>query len=281
MGVSSLVTVNSIALEYGGARASEESGLSRQEQLEAFAKLRADSSGEPVGIHYQADIFWLRSDGPLPIMLRAEGYSWNCVTKNPDGSREVKLHEVGYYLNPSSGDVQSKITLPTTNRTHKINSTWTTKSHYTIGADQLSVPALEGRRDVKLDLQIRPAVTIDDTFIMHEDLQSEFIPTRTGRIERDEGATISETAPPRRVSQLTSYYGNLDLALDGNSAYVPATSSSMMFSDTGVFIFDLEKPLPVVWRLFGRKVRTPERVSIGFKSMVDSDYPDFWTNPAF
>lgn len=268
-----------IAFDFGGARGAGDLQLSKDEQLEAFIRLKADLSGEPVGIYYQADLFWYQADKVMPILARCEGYSWNNVTKRSDGAYDVKLHEVGYYLDRRTGDVLSEITLSATNRSHKVEPHFTSKSSYVLGSEELTVPAFADRSDVTLDLQIRPAVSLEDTLIVHEDLQSEFIPTRTGRIERDDGSAVDENAGTRRVSQLTSFTGNLEQALDPAATYVPATSSSMMFSDTGIFIFDLEEPLPVAWRLFGQKVRTPANVSSSFKDLVDREYSSFWTNP--
>jgi|GEM_PF-2113549 len=278
IGLPSLMTA-SIAFDVAGALDVGRLRLSSAEQLEAFVKLKADLSGEPIGIHYQADVFLFRSNRMMPVLLRCEGYSWNSITKGSDGSYEAKLHEVGFYLNPKTGDVQTEMILPTTNRSHAVEPHFTSKSSYILSPDTIKVPAFADRTDVRLDLQVRPPVSIDDTLIVHEDLQSEFIPTKTGRIERDDGSEVAEGAEPRRVSQLTSFSGDLGLALDPNVTYVPAGSSSMMFSDTGIFIFDLEKPLPVVWRLFGRKVRTHTNVSSGFRSLVDREYPKFWTSP--
>ncbi len=278
LGIASAAASTAIMLDFSKIswQSNKAWGLSKAEQLELFIKFKADLSGERSGIYYQADLFHLQQNKMLPLLVRCEGFSWNRVTKLTDNRYEATLTEVGYYLDPETGQIQDELPVPTTGEAHKLHH-YTSQSSHIITPDEVLVPNFSDRPDVSVDLQNRPAVVLDDTIVFHEDLQAEFIPTSTGRIERDEQSDIDSSSGYRRVSQMTTYTGDFAKALMEDSTSVPCTSYSMMFSDSRIFIFDLDEHFPMVWRLFGRKVNSIEGLPQAFQDRVQKDHPKFWS----
>lgn len=94
--------------------------LSSAGQLDAFMRIRADSSGKPVFANWWVTVFAvLPGERPRPI-LRLEGFNVGRFVKTPEGGHDFITREVAYYRDLGTWQILSEWNNPFTNEKNQV-----------------------------------------------------------------------------------------------------------------------------------------------------------------
>lgn len=94
--------------------------LSSAGQLDAFMRIRADSSGKPVFANWWVTVFAVvPGERPRPIM-RLEGFNVGRFAKTAEGGQEFITREVAYYRDLATWQILSEWNNPFTNERNQV-----------------------------------------------------------------------------------------------------------------------------------------------------------------
>lgn len=239
------------------------------DRLALFLRLKADLSGRPVPLTYRADIFLNRPDAVMPLIARVEGLSWTQAVRRGADRYEVRQIDVGRYLDPATLAPLTELQPPGATRSRV--KPYRTPGTYVATPAAIEAPALAKRTDVTLSLDRGEPFVLDDEVWATEDLQTTFGGTAAGRVD-------TAGALHRRVSQFTTFVGAAAAAATVAPS-IPMTTHALIVTDTRPWLIDLPAPLPVLWRMTGRKLGRVDTAPARVRDWLAAAHPDLLAPP--
>ncbi len=237
---------------------------SDSERLRLYLKLRGDSSGETVGFLYHADLFALTENGLLPHIISNIGLSWVRFERVDEDRYVQHIEEASYYTDKDSGEIIETIDHPLIGLQPVKHAR--TSPRITITPDQVMFGG-ERRPDMEIELPVPAPFLMEPYIYVHEDAQAAFQTGSDGRIE-------TQGSMQRRVAQLVTFVAPAANAFDERITSLPSLTNAILVTDSRPWVPTLAQPIPILWRFFGQKIASSDRLPEFLTRRLQRDHPE-------
>jgi hypothetical protein len=237
----------------------------------AYARMRGRDTA-PGLWWYEGTAFGQREGEPQQALLGIEGFSFNRLTVNADGTLSQHMSETGYFKDLVTGAIVDSWVNP-------MNGQMVTPRHFhsrqQVTATIDSLKTEEGNRPpAETRGRIGPAVVGADTTWITENFSSRVsVPQREGQDPATYPGPVMVLTSMAVFAALTKDVQNK--ALD----FVPATLTFQSISGFLPWMRMGREPGLSVWQLMGRKVRSIDDCPPALRTRIAKDHPGWLENP--
>jgi hypothetical protein len=239
------------------------------DMFNAYARMRGRGAAGPGLWWYEGTAFGQRAGEPQEALLGIEGFSFNRLIVNADGTLSQHMAETGYFKDLKTGAIVDSWVNPYTGQSVK-PAHYHTRQNVVATVDSLKSEE-SGRARGETKGRIGPAISGVDTTWITENFSTKIaLPPREG-----------ETAGAVMIASSMAVFAALtkDLA-DAKRDFVPATLTFQSVGDRFLPWMGMgAAPGLSVWQLMGRKVRTSAECPPILRARIDKDFPGWLADP--
>ncbi|MDX2223828.1 MAG: DUF1838 family protein [Rhodospirillaceae bacterium] len=228
-----------------------------------------------MGMTWYSGRYWgKRAYQAAKLFFRVDGFSFNKMVMNPDGSCQQDMVEVGFWLDPATG-------APLDDWINPFNGLPCKPQHYKssqslrFGADGNVVPAGEAVPGRKFAGYITEPVMNGDSVWIGEDLIVEAI-----RPAPAADADLSTVLPPiQTATSLVTYTMRLQDIKKPEREFLPATMNYQTMGNWYPWMRMGYETGQCMFQLQGKKLRSLDEVPASLRALIDARRPGFLENP--
>ena len=257
-----------VAAPFAAAAAADPDFSRTADMFAAYARMRGRGTAGPGLWWYSGTAFGQRAGEVQEALLGIEGFSFNRLTVNADGTLSQHMAETGYFKDLKTGAILDTWVNPYNGQTVKPGH-YHTHQNVTATVDSLKSEET-GRPPAQTKGRIGPAMIGADTTWITENFSSKLtLPKRDG-----------EDAPTTLIATSMATFSALTRDLANKTLdFVPSTLTFQSISGFLPWMGMGREAGVSVWQLMGRKVKSAADCPPALRARIAADFPGWLENP--
>ncbi|MBL8630543.1 MAG: DUF1838 family protein [Rhodospirillaceae bacterium] len=246
-----------------------------KDKLRVYARVRGAPKGQAAMWWYTGKLWGKRNLDAAVQFFRVDGFSFNRMEMQPDGTLIQKMVEVGFWNDPTTGkpadDWTNPITgLPCRPKHYKSSQafTFTSDGQSHRHADAAPTQAFNG--------VITDPIVSGDTLWIGEDLILKATPPQPQTPIAD---PLMNVGPVVTATSLVNYTAKTKDLEAPDAQWVPATMNFQTMGSWYPWMRMGNEPGNIMFQLVGRKLRRSDEMPLALQALINERHPGFLENP--
>jgi hypothetical protein len=240
----------------------------------AYTRMRGGGDGV-MGLWWYTGNVWMQTPDKLAkLALNIDGFSFQKLTMQPDGSMVQLMSEAGYFKDPATGAIADTWVNPFNGETCR-------PRHYKSMQTIVATPdgGLKGEEDGRMSQRefegaIGPAAVNGDGVWIPENFATKFMIPQRPNVD-----PLEDVGEWLNAASLATFAARLSDVQNRDLAFVPCTLNFQTMNGWLPWMRMGRAPGWQSWQLYGHKVAGIDALPPALRARFEKDYPGWLANP--